>query len=42
MKKSLLLIVFVVSTIGYAVSANAVVVCWPDICVELGDIGIHP
>lgn len=42
MMKSLLLIVFVASTIGYVESVNAVVVCWSDLCVDIGDIGVHP
>lgn len=43
MYKALLLSLIMVFSCTYSITANAVIICFPSgICLDIGDIGIHP
>ncbi|MEN4910457.1 hypothetical protein [Erwinia amylovora] len=42
MKKMLLLVATLVFSAMICVTANAEIICWENVCIDVGDVGVHP
>ncbi|MCT2387069.1 hypothetical protein [Erwinia pyrifoliae] len=42
MKKMLLLLASLVFSATFSVAVSAEIICWGDVCIDVGDVGVHP